>query len=145
MLDPQTVDTTLDGPIELTLPADSRLLRLVRLVASGLASTAGFDVDQLEDLRIAVDEAVAALLEGGDGSRLALSFAIDDSSVTMTGQTPANLAGLDGERLDISRQILDAVCDENELVPEAEAIRVRIVQATRLRSTSVGTDKGSVA
>ena len=128
MLDPQTVDTTIDGPIELTLPADSRLLRLVRLVASGLASTAGFDVDQLEDLRIAVDEAVAALLEGGDGSRLALSFAIDDSAVTMVGQTPANSSGLDGERLDISRQILDAVCDENELVPEADAIRVRIVK-----------------
>ena len=128
MLDPQIVDTTLDGPIELTLPADSRLLRLVRLVASGLASTAGFDVDQLEDLRIAVDEAVAALLEGGDGSRLALRFEIDDSSVTMAGQTPSNLSGLDAERLDISRQILDAVCDENELVPDGEAIRVRILK-----------------
>ena len=128
MLDPQLVDTTLDGPIELTLPADSRLLRLVRLVASGLASTAGFDVDQLEDLRIAVDEAVAALLEGGDGSRLALRFEIDDSSVTMAGQTPSNLSGLDAERLDISRQILDAVCDENELVPDGEAIRVRILK-----------------
>ena len=128
MLDPQLVDTTLDGPIELTLPADSRLLRLVRLVASGLASTAGFDVDQLEDLRIAVDEAVAALLEGGDGSRLALRFEIDDSSVTMAGQTPSNLTGLDAERLDISRQILDAVCDENELVPDGEAIRVRILK-----------------
>ena len=128
MLDPQIVDTTLDGPIELTLPADSRLLRLVRLVASGLASTAGFDVDQLEDLRIAVDEAVAALLEGGDGSHLALRFEIDDSSVTMAGQTPSNLSGLDAERLDISRQILDAVCDENELVPDGEAIRVRILK-----------------
>ena len=128
MLDPQLVDTTLDGPIELTLPADSRLLRLVRLVASGLASTAGFDVDQLEDLRIAVDEAVAALQEGGDGSRLALRFEIDDSSVTMAGQTPSNLTGLDAERLDISRQILDAVCDENELAPDGEAIRVRILK-----------------
>jgi hypothetical protein len=35
------VDSTLEGPIELALPADTRLLRLVRLVASGLASTAG--------------------------------------------------------------------------------------------------------
>ena len=57
-----------------TLPADAGLLRLVRLVASGLASTAGFDVDELDDLRIAVDEAVAALLEGGDGTRLPLRF-----------------------------------------------------------------------
>ena len=42
------MDSTLDGPIELALPADTRLLRLVRLVASGLASTAGFDVDELD-------------------------------------------------------------------------------------------------
>lgn len=127
MVDPATVDTTLDGLIELTIPADSRLLRLVRLVASGLASTAGFDVDQLEDLRIAVDEAVAALLEGGDGSRLALRFEILDRSVSMAGQTARSASGFDGERLDISRQILDAVCDENELMPDGEDIRVRIV------------------
>jgi serine/threonine-protein kinase RsbW len=121
------VDTTLDGPIELTIPADSRLLRLVRLVASGLASTAGFDVEQLEDLRIAVDEAVAALLEGGDGSRLALSFEIQERGVAMVGHTGRSTEGFEGERLEISRQILDAVCDENELVPDGDDIRVRIV------------------
>ena len=38
-------DEPLDGPVELTLPADSRLVRLVRLLASGLASTAGFDLN----------------------------------------------------------------------------------------------------
>jgi serine/threonine-protein kinase RsbW len=127
VLDPRSVETTLDGPIELTIPADSRLLRLVRLVASGLASTAGFDVEQLEDLRIAVDEAVAALLEGGDGSRLVLSFAVDDRAVAMVGHTGRSAEAFDGERLDISRQILDAVCDENELASDGDDIRVRIV------------------
>ena len=127
MLNPRNVDTTLDGPIELTIPADSRLLRLVRLVASGLASTAGFDVEQLEDLRIAVDEAVAALLEGGDGSRLSLRFEIEERGVAMVGHTGRSAEGFDDERLEISRQILDAVCDENELVPDGDDIRVRIV------------------
>jgi hypothetical protein len=127
VLDPQFVDTTLDGPIELTLPADTRLLRLVRLVASGLASTAGFDVDELEDLRIAVDEAVAALLEGGDGSRLELRFDIDHRVVTMLGQTPANSVPLNGARLEISRQILAAVVDEHEVDCD-DSIRVRILK-----------------
>ena len=129
MLDRPFVDTTFDGPIELTLPADSRLLRLVRLVASGLASsTAGFDVDQLDDLRIAVDEAVAALLEGGDGSRLELRFEVDDRAVSMSGQTPSSRTGLDGGRLELSRQILAAVCDDHELAADGEVIRVRIVK-----------------
>jgi serine/threonine-protein kinase RsbW len=107
--------TTLDGPIELTLPADSRMLRLVRLVASGLASTIGLDVDELDDLRIAVDEAVAALLEGGDGSRLAVRFELDADTVTMAGSAPSGDTPLDPERLDLSTQLLGAVCDEHRM------------------------------
>ena len=51
-------DERADGLIELVLPADTRLVRVARLVASGVATAAGFDVDEVEDLRIAVDEVV---------------------------------------------------------------------------------------
>lgn len=123
------MDTTLDGPIELALPADTRLLRLVRLVASGLASTAGFDVDELDDLRIAVDEAVASLLEGGDGSRLTLRFDVGDAEVGMEGQTPTGGGRpLDPDRVELSTQILAAVCDEHELEVVDGSVRVRIAK-----------------
>ena len=116
-----------DGTIELTIPADPRLLRLVRLVASGLASTAGFDVDELDDLRIAVDEAVTALLEGGDGSSLPIRFEVDGGQVAMTGETPAKDGDpLDGSRLEISTQILAAVCDEHELAVADGVVHARI-------------------
>jgi serine/threonine-protein kinase RsbW len=118
---------TVDGTIELTIPADPRLLRLVRLVASGLASTAGFDVDELDDLRIAVDEAVTALLEGGDGSSLPIQFQVDGNEVAMTGSTPASGGDpLDASRLEISTQILAAVCDEHELQVADGSVHVRI-------------------
>ncbi len=123
------MESTLDGPIELALPADTRLLRLVRLVASGLASTAGFDVDELDDLRIAVDEAVAALLEGGNGSRLVLRFDVGETEVDMTGSTPAGTSGpLDPDRVELSTQILAAVCDEHELDVSNGNVRVRIAK-----------------
>jgi hypothetical protein len=123
------VDSTLEGPIELALPADTRLLRLVRLVASGLASTAGFDVDELDDLRIAVDEAVASLLEGGDGSRLTLRFEIGDAEVGMAGSTPAGPGtALDADRVELSTQILAAVCDDHELDLSDGNVRVRITK-----------------
>ena len=121
------MDSTLDGPIELALPADTRLLRLVRLVASGLASTAGFDVDELDDLRIAVDEAVASLLEGGDGTRLTLRFDVGESEVGMAGSTPAMPGtSLDADRVELSTQILAAVCDDHELDVSNGTVRVRI-------------------
>jgi hypothetical protein len=123
------VEATVDGPIELAIPADTRLLRLVRLVASGLASTAGFDVDELDDLRIAVDEAVAALLEGGDGSRLTLQFVVGGDAVDMQGSTPASGDGpLDEDRVEISKQILGAVCDEHDLDVTDGSVRVRIAK-----------------
>lgn len=123
------MDTILDGPIELALPADTRLLRLVRLVASGLASTAGFDVDELDDLRIAVDEAVASLLEGGDGSRLTLRFDVGRSEVGMAGSTPAAAGSpIDEDRIELSTQILAAVCDDHELDLSDGQVRVRITK-----------------
>jgi serine/threonine-protein kinase RsbW len=116
-----------DGTIELTIPADPRLLRLVRLVASGLASTAGFNVDELDDLRIAVDEAVTALLEGGDGSSVPMRFEVEGPQVAMTGSARASSSDpLDADRLEISTQILAAVCDEHELRLEDGSVHVRI-------------------
>ena len=117
----------IDGTIELKIPADARLLRLVRMLASGLATGAGFDVDELDDLRIAVDEAVSALLEGGGDAPLPLVFVVDGSSVVMTGETAGGDAGaLDEDRLELSTQILAAVCDEHELSVADGTVRVRI-------------------
>jgi len=117
----------IDGTIELTIPPDPRLLRLVRLVASGLASTAGFTVDELDDLRIAVDEAVSALLEGGDGAPLPLRFEVGGGSVAMTGEVPlASPDALDQDRLELSAQLLGAVCDEHDLDVVDGTVRVRI-------------------
>jgi hypothetical protein len=84
-------------------------------VASGLASIVGLDVDALDDLRIGIDEAVAALLEGGDGSRLELRFEVDGGELRMSGTTPAGDEGFDEDRLELSTQLLAAVCDEHRL------------------------------
>lgn len=117
----------IDGTIELTIPPDARLLRMVRLVASGLATTAGFDVDEIEDLRIAVDEAVTALLEGGNGARVPLRFEVAAGQLTMTGTTPASGADpLDADRIELSTQILASVCDDHELRVDDGAVLVRI-------------------
>jgi hypothetical protein len=124
-----------DGTIELTIPPDPRLLRLVRLVASGLASTAGFDVDELDDLRIAVDEAVTALLEGGNGSNVPMRFEIQGGQVAMTASIKAADGDpLDADRLELSTQILAAVCDEHDLRVEGGSVQVRICRRAGERS-----------
>lgn len=53
---------TTDDYIRLALPADAEYGRLARIAAAGLALRLGFTYREIEDLRLAVDEAVIFLL-----------------------------------------------------------------------------------
>lgn len=115
------------GPIELTLPAAAPLVRIARLVASGVATAAEFDLDELEDLRIAVDEMCATLLEGGTGAPFTLRFEVSAGGVDVTGTTRAGASTqLDTERSALSRQILDAVVDLHTVDQTDHELRVQL-------------------
>ena len=87
---PTRESRAVDGPIVLTLPADSRMARVARLTATALGSMAGFSVDDSDDLRIGVDELVVMMVEGGDGADLTMRFEVTDSEVRVSAQTPAS-------------------------------------------------------
>jgi hypothetical protein len=102
--------------VRLELPVDTRYIRVARLVASGVGSTAGLDVDGVDDLRIAIDELCAALFEVADGGALQLKFAIGDDGVDVEGRTTAGAtARIDPERFALSEQILGVACDRYTL------------------------------
>jgi len=62
-LDPSP--TPVGDVIELTVPAQTGFLGVVRTATAGLAARLGFTLDEIEDLRIAVDEACVMLLTLG--------------------------------------------------------------------------------
>jgi hypothetical protein len=87
-------------------------VRIVRLVARGVGSTAGFDIEAVDDLRISVEELCAAMFEVSDGGPLELSFRLRDDGVEVEGRTPAApAASVDAERFALSEQILKVACD----------------------------------
>lgn len=53
-----------DQPVEISIrfPARSGYLALSRLNVTAVAAAAGFDIDELDDLRLAIDEAVTWLV-----------------------------------------------------------------------------------
>ena len=110
-----------DGPIVLTLPADSRMARIARLTATALGSMAGFSVDDSDDLRIGVDELVVMMVEGGDGADLTIRFEVTDSEVHVSAQTPASAHG-DPERFVLSEQILGVVADTYSVATEGGSL-----------------------
>src|SRR6478735_3271011 len=55
--------TTLSDTVDLRVPADPAYLAVLRTATAGLAARLDLTLDEIEDLRIAVDEACALLLE----------------------------------------------------------------------------------
>ena len=55
--------------IELRFPARGDLIVLARLVTSAISARAGFDIEELEDLRLAVGELCLLTLQGSDARR----------------------------------------------------------------------------
>ncbi len=104
------------GRVELSLPPDSRYMRLARLMASGVASTCGLPLEEVEDFRIAVDELCSTLIETGDGEPIRLAFELRSDVLVVEGHTVAGRPpDPDEERLALSSQILDVVADGHEL------------------------------
>ena len=61
-LDGAGVAPDADDFVEVRLPADGAYLSVLRTATAGLAARLDFTIDEIEDLRIAVDEACAMLL-----------------------------------------------------------------------------------
>ncbi len=79
---------------ELRLPADGAYVSVLRTAASGLAARLDFTIDDIEDLRMAVSEAVGLVLaEAEPGSDLVASFHLAPGRltavVTVTATDPA--------------------------------------------------------
>ena len=69
---------------ELRLPADSAYLAVLRTATAGLAARINFTIDDIEDLRIAVDEACAILLpQAVPASELQCRFWLGDATMTV--------------------------------------------------------------
>ena len=72
---------------------------------------AGFTVDQIDDIKIAVSEVLLALIEHGGGQEIEVEFAIEQHSFTVRGHT-AVTSSFDAEHPDLllCRTVLAGVC-----------------------------------
>ena len=121
------------GDVRLVVPAAAEYLRLVRLTAAGMASRLGFTFDEVEDLRIAVDELCFHLLGENDDDipppadrTMDLVYSAAGDSITITGRT--GLSGTVPEPSELSEQILDALVDEHEVSGANGVITFRLMK-----------------
>lgn len=104
-----------------------------RIMAAGVASRVGFTLDEVEDLRIAIDEVCFAIVGArGRTGTIALRYILDDDQLAVEG-TGRFTDGLGNEPVltALSDQILAAVVDECELSAGEEGPKFRLVKRHR--------------
>ena len=76
--------------VTVRMPAEGAYLSVLRTATAGLAARLDFTLDEIEDLRIAVDEACAMLLNQAiPGSDLECSFALGRDVMTISVSVPS--------------------------------------------------------
>ena len=104
-----------DQPVRLSLPASSRYLAAARLVATSLGAESGLSVDDLDDLRLGVNELVALLVDASaTGGRVDLEFDVADGTITVRGELAGRVA-TPIEADELTRRIVSAVADHHHL------------------------------
>ena len=117
--------------IALTVPAMGEYAKTVRMTAAGLASTIGMTYDEVDDVRMAAEEAFVFACDCQDeSSTITFAFALTDESLAVeVGPLP----GCDGGRQTLAASegyaefILKSVCDEFSLNRTAEGTVIRVV------------------
>jgi hypothetical protein len=123
--------------LRLQVPPTIEHLRTVRLVAADAADRAGFDCDETDDLRIAVDEVCHAVLKSTEAP-ITVGFSTEPGLVRVSGaarregaQGPLHLPRL-------SQLIVDAVSDDVEIVDGSAGIRFTLVKRAGLPDVGSG-------
>lgn len=113
--------------VRLWVPCSLEYVRLVRLTAASLANRLGFDLDEIDDLRVAVDELVSTLVDAAADGRLEVVFRVRPATIEIDGRTSsAKLPVLD----DLTVQILSAVVDDYEVDADGTEGTFRCIKRT---------------
>jgi hypothetical protein len=102
--------------VRLTVPATPELLALARVTASGVASRLGFSFDEVEDLRLAIDELCFAVTGGKpQHGWVLMRYVVRGDVQTLEVHGKATFAAPGSEPLlnELSGAVLDALVDEH--------------------------------
>ena len=120
-----------EDQVRLAVPATPEFLRLARVTATGLASRLGFTFDEVEDLRLAIDELCFALIgTKGRAGTVQLTYLIHTDALEVEGTGAFTDRAESGSVTvsELSERILDALVDEHEVRPDGDRPTFRLLK-----------------
>ncbi len=126
---PDASTTGNDDVVVLVVPADGSYLAVLRTATAGLAARLQFTLDEIEDLRIAVDEACAILLALAPGqAEVTSQFEVTRAALSIEVSIPVNgEARLPGGN-SFSWQVLTALAGEVGTKNDGERVTIRLTK-----------------
>jgi len=123
-------DDTAGAVVELVVPARPRFLATVRLAAASVATDLGFSVDDLDELRIAIDESLNVLMSAQPAdAAIRVTFTLEPRAAGMPGRlrvdgapVATSTASAAPEVDELVTHILGAVTDGFEFGAEGFAL-----------------------
>lgn len=110
--------------VYLKVPAKPEYMLVIRLTTSAVASRAGFDVDEIEDIKMAVSEAGTFVMNQDNGVEwLELTFKVDKEEgmwidVFASEQAQHGLPLSGSEQLELSFYIMESLMDGVEKISD---------------------------
>lgn len=105
-LDPTSVD---DDHFDVIVPLRTRYASTVRMIAASLGAEAGFTVDEIDDLRLALDEVFSLLAERHVGDRVRTRFRLEGHQLVAALTLESGI--IDVEPDELAANILRSVVD----------------------------------
>ena len=118
--------------IALSVPARGEYARTVRLTAAELASRMGMSIDDIDDVRIAVEESFALASEhAAENDVVTFTFTLHDDGFEAEAESSGTSRETEGAEETGSRYarfILESVCDEFELKVDGGRCYIRLLK-----------------
>ena len=114
--------------VELRMSADPTQLSVVRAVAADIAMRQDFDLDSIEDLKLAVDEACSTLISlAAPAAVLSAQFVVVEGSVQVSTKVSSQRSA-PPDRDSFGWRVLSALVDSvtTWVAPQADAYEVHI-------------------
>ncbi len=108
----------LEGPFELRLPSDPLHAATARLFVASLARVLGMPDDRIDDLRLAVSEAVSAAILAQPDGEVVVAGRIGDGSLELR-VSPVTAGAMSDDRFDVEaiiRSLFDGTFIEGDVI-----------------------------
>lgn len=117
------------GSVTVRVPAKPDYVHIVRSVIAGAAAKASLGVDEIEDVRLAVDEACAHLLSLAPGATtLTVDIREGEGMLELLASVDAEVTTNGDENRSITWHILSALTDEARLEPSPGGTGIRMTK-----------------